>query len=147
MTTRRAIFPAIILVGTLCLFAYRLEAPAQEAPAKAPTRLAVVWTTGDRFVAERMLLMYVHASQRAKWFDENLVIVWGPSSKLLTEDEKLQAKVKAMQKAGVRFQACIACATMYGVVQQLRDLDIEVKPMGAPLTKLLQDDGWDVMTF
>ena len=29
----------------------------------------------------------------------------------------------------------------------LRALDVEVKPMGEPLTRLLQDEGWNVMTF
>ena len=52
-----------------------------------------------------------------------------------------------MMGDGVRFQACIACAEMYGVSPKLRELGVEVKPMGEPLTRLLQDDGWDVMTF
>jgi len=139
-----AVLAVLVVAATLSVWQ---RAPAQDTSVKEPTRLAVVWTTADRYVAERMLLMYVHASQRSKWFDENLVIVWGPSAKLLSEDKELQAKVNAMQQSGVRFQACIACANMYGVVQQLRDLGIEVKGMGAPLTKLLQDDGWKIMTF
>lgn len=146
MSSRKTILVSLAILTAAATGAVWQNAPAQEV-VKEPTRLAVVWTTADRYVAERMLLMYVHASQRSKWFDENLVIVWGPSAKLLTEDKELQTKVKAMQQSGIRFQACIACASMYGVVQQLRDLDIEVKGMGAPLTKLLQDDGWKIMTF
>ena len=42
-------------------------------------------------------------------------------------------------KDGVVFQSCIACANMYGVTPALRDLGIEVKPMGEPLTKRIQD--------
>ena len=38
-------------------------------------------------------------------------------------------------------------ADMYGVTPNLRELGVEVKPMGEPLTRLLQDDGCDVMTF
>ena len=121
-----------------------VEAVVEEA---APTRLAVVWTSGDPDVAHKMTFMYVHASQKSDWFDENLVIVWGPSSKLLSEDEALQEKVKAMMEDGVRFQACQACADMYGVSPKLRELGIEVKYMGTPLTEMLQDDGWEVMTF
>jgi len=94
-----------------------------------------------------MALMYVHASQQRDWFDENLVIVWGPSARLLAADKNLQAKVKAMQDDGVKFQACVVCAELYGVSPKLRELGVEVKPMGAPLTGLLQDDGWDVLTF
>lgn len=122
-------------------------AGAQSAAETKPDRLAVVWTSGDADVAHRMVLMYVHASQKRSWFDENLVIVWGPSARLLTGDKDLQAKVKSMMEEGVKFQACVVCADMYGVSPALRELGIEVKPMGEPLTRLLQDDGWDVMTF
>ncbi len=122
-------------------------AVAQDEAVKEPTRLAVVWTSDDPLLAHRMLLMYVGASQRAKWFDENLIIIWGPSAKLVSEDQEIQAKIQSMMKSGVTFQACVACASMYGVSDDLRALGIEVKGMGAPLTKILQDDGWDVMTF
>ena len=122
-------------------------AGAQTAAEKEPTRLAVVWTSGDPDVAHKMVFMYVHNSQKRGWFDENLVIVWGPSSRLLAGDKDLQEKVKAMIADGVRFQACQACADLYGVSPALGELGIEVKYMGEPLTKLLQDDGWDVLTF
>ena len=122
-------------------------AGAQGAADDKPTRLAIVWTSGDADVAHKMALMYVHASQKRAWFDENLVIVWGPSARLLAGDKELQAKVKAMQDDGVRFQACVVCADMYGVSPTLRELGVEVKPMGEPLTRLLQDDGWQVMTY
>ncbi len=122
-------------------------AGAQRTAHKEPTRLAIVWTSGDADVAHKMALTYVHASEKRGWFDENLVIVWGPSSRLLAADKELQAKVKAMMDDGVTFQACLACADMYGVTPKLRELGIEVKYMGEPLTKMLQDDGWDVMTF
>lgn len=136
-----------VAISISVAFAASHWAEAQNATKRPHSQLAVVWTTADPYVAHRMVLMYVHASQQQKWFEENLVIVWGPSAKLLTEDKELQAKVKSMQKAGVRFQACIACANMYGVTEKLRDLDIEVKGMGKPLTQLLQDNNWKVLTF
>jgi len=120
---------------------------AQNALPDTSTRQAVVWTSADPDVAHRMVLMYMHASQNAGWFDENLVIVWGPSARLLAGDKDLQTKIKAMMTDGVKVQACIVCADMYGVTQTLRDMGIEVKAMGQPLSRLLQDDGWKVMTF
>ncbi len=48
---------------------------------------------------------------------------------------------------GVRFEACKACADMYGVSDELSALGVDVKYMGEPLAKLLQDDGWDVLAF
>jgi hypothetical protein len=65
----------------------------------------------------------------------------------LVADKDLQAKVKAMMDDGVKFQACVACADMYGVTPALRALAVEVKPMGEPLTNLLKDGGWKVLTF
>ncbi len=146
--TRRIVITTLLIASCITLgFVASQWAVAQDEETQKPTRLAVVWTSGDPDVAHKMLLMYVNASQRAGWFDENLVIVWGPSAKRLATDTELQSKVAAMMKAGIRFQACVACADMYGVSDDLRQMGIEVKGMGQPLTALLQDDGWDVMTF
>ena len=109
-------------------------------------RLAVVWTSGDADVAHKMCLMYTHAAKNAKWFDEVQLIVWGPSSRLLAADKELQAKVKSMMSSGVDVKACIVCANMYGVTGDLRDMGIEVKGMGKPLSDLLKTD-WKVLTF
>ena len=111
-----------------------------------PDKLAVVWTSGDPDVAHKVCLMYTHAAKRAKWFDEVVLIVWGPSSRLLAADEELQAKVKAMMAGGVVTQACVVCADMYGVSDDLREMGIEVKPMGKPLSDMLKSD-WKVLTF
>ena len=141
---------AILMLIIVCLalgFLASQGAVAQDEEVKEPTRLAVLWTSDDPLMAHRMLLMYVGASQRANWFDENLIIVWGPSAKLVAEDKEVQARIQAMMKTGVKFQACVACANMYGVSDELRALGIEVKGMGAPLTKILQDDGWDILTL
>ena len=75
-----------------------------------------------------------------------VLIVWGPSSKLLVEDKDLQVKIKTMLNDGVIVQACIACADMYNVTEDLRSLGIEVKGMGKPLTEMLKSD-WKVLTF
>ena len=54
---------------------------------KKQEKLAVLWTSGDRVVAEKSCLMYTHAAKRNGWFDEVVLIVWGSSSRLLAEDE------------------------------------------------------------
>ena len=88
------------------------------------TRLVVIWSSGDPEVAEKVCFMYTHAAKRNKWFDEVVLIVWGPSAKLLTENTALQKKIKTMAKDGVKLQACVACARMYGddVVEKLKEL-------------------------
>ena len=120
---------------------------AARAGSEEPTRLAVVWTSGDADVAHKMVFMYVLNAQKRGWYDQTLLIVWGPSSRLLTGDKELQAKVKEMMEAGVKIQACKACADLYGVSPALSELGIEVKYVGQPLSQILQSDDWDTMTF
>lgn len=135
------------LVLTACIAAIlaRAAEPASE-PSSTPSHLAVVWTSGDPDVAHRVCLMYTNAAAKNKWFGEVRLIVWGPSARLLAADKDIQAKVKTMIKDGVNVQACIACADSYGVTETLRGMGIEVKPMGRPLTEILQSD-YKVLTF
>ena len=51
-----------------------------------------------------------------------------------------------MIKDGVVVQACIVCADMYGVSDRLREMGIEVKAMGKPLSDMLKSD-YKVLTF
>ena len=113
---------------------------------KKETKLAVLWTSGDPHVAERMGFMYLHNAEKVGWFDRTELIVWGPSAKLLSENEGLQKQVKQMMEDGVRVRACIVCARTYGVVDDLREMGITVIPMGKPLTEMLQSD-WKVLSL
>jgi len=117
----------------------------QDKPVES-SRLAVVWTSGDPEVAKRVCFMYTLNARKQKWFDDVTLIVWGPSAKLLSENKDLQSEVKAMQDAGVKVQACLACADSYGVTEPLRRLGIDVRYMGKPLTDMLKQ-GWKVLTF
>ena len=135
---------ALISVGDLWLWAQ--PAKMEPAPDAAPNRLAVLWTSRDPEVAHRVCLMYCHAAHKQKWFHQVVLIVWGPSARLLAADKDVQAKVKAMMQDGVKVQACVACADSYGVSERLRALGVEVKGMGAPLTDMLKQ-GWKVLTF
>ncbi|MHC5100581.1 MAG: DsrE family protein, partial [Planctomycetota bacterium] len=110
-------------------------------------KLAVLWTSGDPFVAHKVCFMYTHNAKKAGWWNEVQLIVWGPSSKLLAEDKDLQTAVKAMMADGVVTKACKACADSYGVSDDLAALGIEVKYMGKPLTEMLKSDQWQVLTF
>ena len=120
---------------------------AASAPQEAPTRLAVLWTSADPEVAVKVAFMYTRAAKTNGWFDDVTLIVWGPSSKLLSENAELQAAVRSMAEAGVEVVACKACADSYGVSDALSALGIEVKYMGAPLTEMLKASDWEVITF
>ena len=109
-------------------------------------KLAVLWTSSDPEVAEKVCFMYAINAKKQGWFDEVVLIIWGPSAKLLAENEDLQADIKKMADAGIKVVACIACDKMYGVDHDLADLDIDVLPMGIPLTNYLKDD-WRTLSF
>ncbi len=92
-------------------------------------------------------MLYLHAyCKKSNWFDEVVLIVWGPSTKLLSESPILQKSIKQMMGDGVVVQACLWCANQYGVENQLEEMGIEVKGMGLPLSDYLKD-GWKVLSF
>ncbi|WP_421919685.1 DsrE family protein [Marinifilum sp.] len=109
-------------------------------------KLAVVWTSGDKDVAEKMVFMYTFNAAKHKWWDQINFIIWGPSSKLLSEDKDLQEYISKMMKVGINVYACKACADLYGVSESLEKIGVDVKYMGKPLTEYLQSD-FKVMTF
>jgi len=109
-------------------------------------KLVVLWTSGDPDVAEKMGFMYTYNAKKQGWFDEVVLIVWGPSAKLLSENKMLQDYVKKMQDAGVIVEACMACARMYDVDKQLSEMGIDVKGMGIPLSNYLKD-GWQTLSL
>jgi hypothetical protein len=144
MKSTKAVIAALAIV-MLFFGTYAQTAFTQE-PKIAPSKLAVLWTSGDPDVAYNVAFMYTHNAKKAGWFDQVTLIVWGPSQRLLVGDKKLQAEIKAMQDDGILVEACIACAMKYGVVEELKAMGIKVRGMGIPLTEYLKD-GWKVLTF
>jgi hypothetical protein len=117
-----------------------------EKPSK-PDELVVVWTSGDREVALKMVFMYSLNSKRFKWGWKNVtLVVWGPSSKLLSSDKELQEHLVRIRDAGVKVLACKKCSDLYGVSEDLKHLGIDVKYMGKPLTDYLRDENFRVIT-
>lgn len=109
-------------------------------------KLAVLWTSGDPEVAEKMVFMYTLNSKRQGWFDEVVLIIWGPSAKLAVENEMIHDYIKRMQEAGIKTEACLYCAKMYGVEEKLSEMGVDVKGMGVPLSDYLKT-GWKTLSF
>ena len=110
------------------------------------SKLVVVWTSGDREVALKMVFMYTFNAKKRGWWDDIIFIVWGPSEKLLAEDKELQDYMKKMFDVGITVEACKACSDMYGVSESLEKLGVDVKFMGIPLTDYIKED-LKVITF
>jgi hypothetical protein len=114
--------------------------------AKKADTLVVIWSSGDREVAEKMVFMYTLNARLKGWWDNVIFIVWGPSAKLLSGDAALQEQVGRMHEAGIVTEACKKCSDMYGVSGDLEKLKIDVKYMGVPLTEYLKQ-GMKVISF
>lgn len=109
-------------------------------------KLVVLWTSGDKEVALNMVFMYTLNAKKKEWWKEVCLILWGPSSKLFSEDLELQEYVAQMKEVGVKIEACKTCADIYGVSSKLEELGVDVKLMGAPLTEYLKNE-YKVLTF
>jgi len=110
-------------------------------------KLTILWTTDDEETALNMILMYTMKANTNKWWKECNLITWGPSNKLLCQSPEVQVLMKQIMDAGVNVFACRRCAERYGLVEQIEGMGIEVKLMGEPLTKYLQDDSYRVLSI
>jgi hypothetical protein len=110
------------------------------------TKQLILWTSGDREVALKMIFMYGLYSKKNGWMDNVRLLIWGPSSKLLAEDLELQERLSELKNAGVELYACKACADLYGVADKLTQLGITVMYTGEMLAKL-QKNGWYILSI
>ena len=115
--------------------------------AEEPSKLLVVWTSGDKEVAQNMVFMYTYNAKKNGWWETVNLLIWGASAKLLSEDKELQEALLKMKEGGVALYACRACADIYGVSDSLSSLGIEVKYMGESLTSYLKNKEWVTVTF
>ena len=137
--------PLLLLLVIILIPAKLLN--AQDGRLNTPSdTLVVLWSSGDPEVAEKACLMYTGAAKKFGWFREVILIVWGPSEKLLDENKELKEKITSMKKDGVIVEACVACSNLYGVTDELKVCEVDVKGMGVPLTKYLKR-GYKVISF
>ena len=59
----------------------------EAAEVSKPNKLLVVWSSADREVALLNVFMYTHNARKHGWWDEVRLLLWGPSDRLLVEDE------------------------------------------------------------
>jgi len=109
-------------------------------------KLVILWTSGDRDVALKMVFMYTFNAKKNDWWKEITLVVWGPSAKLLTEDRELQEYIQRIMEAGVEVRACKGCADQYGVSEKLEALGITVLYIGKEFTDYIRQ-GRNVLTI
>ncbi|MFC2107401.1 DsrE family protein, partial [Bacteroidota bacterium] len=108
-------------------------------------KLVVLWTSGDKEVAMKMVFMYTYNAKKYKWWKDITLLIWGPSAKLLTEDKDLQDYVMKMKEIGVNLLACKGCADLYGISEKLEEIGVTVKYTGTDLTEFIKER--HVITF
>ncbi|MCD4676309.1 MAG: DsrE family protein [Desulfobacula sp.] len=102
--------------------------------------LYVLWTNDNPVTAEKMVFMYTINSLIHGWWEKVTLIVWGATTKLVSENKEIQNKIKEALEAGVHITACKACADQLGVTDDLERLGIEVIYWGVPLTEILTNN-------
>jgi hypothetical protein len=135
---------AVVLIITAVCFMFTNHVEAQSGK-PASEKLVIIWSSADRDVALYMVFMYTSTSKQLGMWDDITLVVWGPSAKLLAEDEMLQVHIKNMIDAGVVVKACKLCSDHYGVSYKLENLGIIVKYM-KELTDYIKE-GRNILTF
>lgn len=110
-------------------------------------KLLIVWSSGEKEVAKKLVLLYGSVMLDRKYWDEATIMIWGPSAVILAQDEELQAQFKVVQDSGVKFNACVVCTDDYGVSDKLKELGVDLIHTGEMLTEALQSDDIKVITF
>lgn len=104
------------------------------------SKLNILWTNDNIITSEKMVFMYGINAKRQDWWDEVTIIIWGATAKLVSENAGIKSLVKEAQLEGVHVTACKSCTEQLGVTEVLKDLDIEIKYWGDPLTQILKSD-------
>jgi hypothetical protein len=110
-------------------------------------KLLIVWSSAEKEVAQKLILLYGSVILERKYWDEVTIMIWGPSAKLLAEDEAIQEQFKKVQESGVVFNACVVCSDDYGVSQKLKSLGVALIHTGEMLTEALKSSDTKVISF
>ncbi len=109
-------------------------------------KLLIVWSTAEIEVAKKMVLLYSSVILPRGYWDQAHLMIWGPSAKLLAENEELQGMVSKIKQTGVELSCCVVCSDEYAVTETLDSLGIDMIHTGELLTNALKEE-WKVITF
>jgi len=110
-------------------------------------KLLIVWSSGEREVASKLILLYGSVMLERKYWDAATIMIWGPSAKLLVQDKELQKQFEIVKRSGVLFNACVVCTDDYGISDELQAMGIELIHTGEMLTQALQSEDTKVISF
>jgi len=112
-----------------------------------PKELVVLWTDDNMKTVENMIFMYTYNSKKKEWWDNVTLIIWGSTTELVVNNNKVRNKLKEMMEIGIKIRACKACAENFNAVESLEELGVDVLYIGKDLTEYLKDDNYKVLSL
>jgi len=102
------------------------------------SKLHILWTTGEKEVAMKVVFPYLFFGKANGWWDELNLIIWGPSAKLVAEDIDIQDQLQDVMDSGITVEACKACTDSYSITEVIQQKGVVVRYFGASLTDYLK---------
>jgi len=109
-------------------------------------KLHLLWTTGEKEVAMKVIFPYLFNAKANGWWDDINLIIWGPSALLTSYDQDIHSQLQDIMDSGITVEACLACTDAYHVTDKLTMLGITVRYMGGPFSEYLTSEA-KVITF
>ncbi len=104
----------------------------------AVTSLTAVWLSADKIAAADMMFLFLRDCKLQRRFEEATLILWGPSVLEAVENDYIKTQLEILLSVGVAVRACKACASLYGVVEELAALNIPPEPLSEHISELIK---------
>ena len=101
------------------------------------SKLLVIIATGDK---EKALtgLMYARNALRRGWLTDVKIVFFGPSERLIVQDDQVADEVKDIALLGESF-ACKAISDREGLSEEVEKLGVKVEYVGSIISNLIKD--------
>ena len=101
------------------------------------SKVLVIVATGDKQKA-LTALMYARNALKRGWLEDVKVVFFGPSERLVAEDDQVADEVKDIALIGESF-ACKAISDREGFSGELEKLGVKVEYVGSIISNLIKD--------
>lgn len=100
------------------------------------SKLLVIIATGEKEKAMTGL-MYAHNALKEGWLEDVKIVFFGPSERLIVQDEQVSNEVKAIAVVGEAF-ACKAILDREGFSGEMEKLGVKVKYVGSIISNFIK---------
>lgn len=101
------------------------------------SKLLVIIATSEK---EKALtgLMYARNAMKQSWLEDVKVVFFGPSERLIVQDEQVADEVKDIALLGETF-ACKSISDMEGFSEEVEKLGVKVEYVGSIISNLIKE--------